>query len=539
MAFGQDSTTAAPGTHDATDITALTSVDGSGGESGRHAARPRKRSPSLELETPTVKRVRPGQMIAAGGGGPAAALLAPAPACSPIGHAGLGEATAAMVARTAPPRLTENGAAAGSDGAAAAQTGGPRSIEPGSATDVDGASEGLLASDARTAVGTELADPSKWLSGATVSWFTAMIAACSPSSGSLDLPLAADETTLTGARASLARKLADAEALGLAQLISAVNHKKHWMLVVVTRGVPPKLSLYDSLPSEPSTARIVLSKVRDLLPRQTGSSHRIPPCPKQDDTTNCGVYTIVFALFAATGTPLPPSLAITLWRHLLTAMAAKKSLSTLLPRDLIHPVPATDPLDPALGTPAFPPLPPAASRAEVIDARLTQIAALAGAAHASASRDLAWYARRSRDVSVAVEWLGTEVRPVMGRLVRCVGEEVLGWVGETLAAILRGRAVLEELVGRLDGGGETVVGCQGTLAAAREGVRQSVRLERAVGQRREMAEEMRGAVEGLDIDEVEKMLRASIGEYDRHVLWAEGVCGRLAKPLVGSDGDGH
>jgi hypothetical protein len=58
-------------------------------------------------------------------------------------------------------------------------------------------------------------------------------------------PLDADESSLTRARGTLARKVVDAAALGLTRLVSGINHRQHWMLVALQ-----VLGLYDSLRDE-------------------------------------------------------------------------------------------------------------------------------------------------------------------------------------------------------------------------------------------------------------------------------------------------
>lgn len=93
------------------------------------------------------------------------------------------------------------------------------------------------------------------------------------------------------------------------------------------------LVLYDSLNFDPVTRRdVLIKKVRDLLPQRTAArlGMRSHQCPKQEDVLTYSVYTIVYAMFAVTETPILPLLDIKLRRLLLVALGGKTALSSVL-----------------------------------------------------------------------------------------------------------------------------------------------------------------------------------------------------------------
>ncbi|OIW22456.1 hypothetical protein CONLIGDRAFT_638324 [Coniochaeta ligniaria NRRL 30616] len=490
----------------------LMSADGPGRQNDHDAATSRKRSSSLGFETPTTKRLRPDQMIPVSSG---PSSSAPAPAGMPAVKTGPMASTAYMVA---PP-------------------GCPGSPVTKTAISLDGANEEVNPSNGPSAIGNELSDPNKWLSGATVSWFLIMITSCTRTIGDLDLPLDVDDATLTKARQTIARKAVDAGALGLTQLISGINHGQHWMLIVL-RGVEV-LGLYDSIDSEPTKTRAVLDKVRNLLPQRTATEHEVEiyRCPKQNDIVNCGVHTIVVAMFMATETLIPQSLNIRLWRLLLVAMNNKIALSSALSQDLVRFAVAEDEVDASLRTPTLEPLPSTVMTIPIIDTWLDQITAMARSAHEMASHSVAWYSQRRENVATVLAWVTVEAQPVLSRLVDCAAE-VLDTFDDKQAAILRGRAMLEDFVDKLNNGDPEIVGCRNTLASARDDLQQSARLERALQQKCERAKDTKTVIEGLCLPQLEKQLCQTVQEYEMHVVWASGVLVRLTKPLVSPQGQG-
>lgn len=205
-------------------------------------------------------------------------------------------------------------------------------------------------------------------------------------------------------------------------VICANPSENHW--VAIRFNIPERtIVVLDSLPPSPVRRKHVadvIGRVMALMPqdmRDSPPSPTYPECARQKDGCNCGIFVLAYLWYSITDLPIPADLDGSLWRRLFLAMATQCSILETLP-DEVRGVVSKVPLPrPGLVNPESEPEPDLDPSAEV-DALVRKAKCVAEASRAV-------YTNRAKEARRVLEWVASEVAPLLARLTASATREDL------------------------------------------------------------------------------------------------------------------
>jgi hypothetical protein len=197
----------------------------------------------------------------------------------------------------------------------------------------------------------------------------------------------------------------------------------HWITMVLS--VETKVvAVWDSWASQQSQTRVrgkiseILKKFGSVLPEDMQHPRiEFPKCARQEDGYNYGAFALVFLCFLTSEIPMPANVDGTLWRRCFLAMANGSTLLSSLPadvKDVVHSARSTSFAE----TPETEP-----ERTGETDP-LAWIEYHGRRAQHIAKNAASQYRERESNARSVMEWVRSQVAPVMSNLMTSATQEV-------------------------------------------------------------------------------------------------------------------